>query len=232
MSFLTDIASWRQQYNRHSLPDAPLPANPLVLFALWFEAWATTQDPNRIDTNAMILATATPNGKPSVRAVLLKGFDENGFVFYTNYLSRKGNELTANPQASILFYWPSLERQVRVEGIVVKTSAQESVEYFASRPRESQLAAVASHQSQPVANQQALQALFDAAQQQFAPNAPVVCPTHWGGYRLQPNYVDFWQGRPNRLHDRITYSLLINDPPETNTSRTADSNWTIQRLAP
>ena len=220
MSFLTDIASWRQQYNRHSLPDAPLPANPLVLFALWFEAWATTQDPNRIDTNAMILATATPNGKPSVRAVLLKGFDENGFVFYTNYLSCKGNELTANPQASILFYWPSLERQVRVEGIVVKTSAQESVEYFASRPRESQLGAWASHQSAVLAGREQLEARLAEARGRFGETGEVPCPPTWGGYRLRYDRVELWQGRPSRLHDRLVYV------------RRGESHWDIQRLSP
>jgi pyridoxamine 5'-phosphate oxidase len=167
--------------------------------------------------NAMTLATVGAGGAPSARIVLLKGIDHNGFVFYTNYMSRKGRELAANPRAALVFHWTELEREVRIDGSVEKVTAAESDEYFASRPLPSRHAAIASPQSEVVASRAELEARFAAAEADHGDAAPR--PAHWGGYRLQPVTVEFWQGRPSRLHDRLLYTLQ-------------GGRWTLSRLAP
>ena len=204
------------QYNEDAIDEATVDRDPLQLFQRWLDdAKATGM---RLP-EAVTLATATPDGKPSARLVLLKGADKRGFVFYTNYQSRKARELDANPQAALVFYWPQLERQVRVEGQVERTSAEESDAYFKTRPRESQIGAVASPQSEVIASRAELQKKADELEK-FYEGREVERPTHWGGYRLQPERIEFWKGRPGRLHDRIVYEQQL------------DGTWTITRLAP
>ena len=166
----------------------------------------------------MALATTGTDGQPSARIVLLKSFDDRGFVFYTNYQSRKGQELSENPRASLLFYWPQLWRQVRIEGVVEKISPAESEAYFQSRPLGSKLGAWASNQSEVVDQRETLEARFAELQKRFGEDIPR--PEHWGGYRLKPNSIEFWQGRDNRLHDRLRYRLQDN------------GSWLIERLGP
>lgn len=166
----------------------------------------------------MTLATATPDGHPCARIVLMKSFDERGFVFYTNYNSRKGNELAENARACLLFYWSPLWRQVRIEGPVEKVTEEESEEYFHSRPVGSKIGAWASEQSHPVESRRALEKRFDEFDLKFGDKVPR--PSHWGGYRVKPEVIEFWQGQENRMHDRLRYSLQ------------ADGNWMIERLAP
>jgi len=203
------------QYNEDAIDEATVDRDPLQLFQRWLDdAKATGM---RLP-EAVTLATATPDGKPSARLVLLKGADERGFVFYTNYQSRKARELDSNAQAALVFYWPQLERQVRVEGKVERTSAEESDAYFKTRPRESQIGAVASPQSEVIASRAALQKTADELEK-FYEGREVERPAHWGGYRLRPERIEFWKGRPGRLHDRIVYER-------------ADGTWTIKRLAP
>lgn len=208
------IASLRRDYMGESLNEADLAADPFSQFQHWFDEALRAELPT---PNAMTLATASAAGAPSARIVLLKGIDHNGFVFYTNYLSRKGRELAANPRAALVFHWTDLEREVRIEGGIEKVSAAESDEYFASRPLPSRHAAIASPQSEVVASRAALEARFAAAAADHGEAAPR--PSHWGGYRLKPVTVEFWQGRPSRLHDRLLYTLH-------------DDRWTLSRLAP
>jgi pyridoxamine 5'-phosphate oxidase len=170
------------------------------------------------DAISTTLATATKDGRPSARIVLLKSFSDLGFVFFTNYLSRKAKELSENPRASLLFYWPQLWRQVRIEGDVEKISAADSESYFESRPLGSKLGAWASHQSEVVENRETLEARFGELEKRFGEEVPR--PEYWGGYRLKPNSIEFWQGRDNRLHDRLRYRLQ------------EDGAWLIERLAP
>lgn len=190
--------------------------NPLKLFRRWFDEAIASG--SRLP-DAMTLATATKEGKPSARMVLLKQADEQGFVFYTNYNSRKARELDDNPYAALVCYWVQLDRQVRVEGSVERVSAQESDEYFQTRPRESQLGAIASPQSEVIVSREFLEQRFRDFDAMYRDRA-VVRPAHWGGYRLKPEMIEFWQNRPGRLHDRILYE------------RQADGVWTIKRLAP
>ena len=190
--------------------------NPINLFRRWFEEAIAS---GSLLPEAMTLATATPDGKPSARLVLLKQADEQGFVFYTNYQSMKARELDANAQAALVFYWPQLERQVRVEGKVERVSAEESDAYFKTRPRESQIGALASPQSEVIPSREALQEKADELEKSYE-GREVARPAHWGGYRLRAERIEFWKGRPGRLHDRINYE------------RQADGSWSITRLAP
>lgn len=209
-----DIAALRQEYKGESLDEAGVAADPYTQFRHWFDAALRAELPL---PNAMTLATVTADGAPGARIVLLKDADQRGFVFYTNYQSRKGRELAANPRAVLVFHWAELEREVRIEGAVEKTSAAESDDYFSSRPLGSRHAAIASPQSAVVANRAALETRFSEIEKNQG-DAPAR-PAHWGGYRLNPVAVEFWQGRPNRLHDRLLYTL-------------AGKRWNISRLAP
>ena len=213
----SSIADLRQNYTLAGLSEADLDSNPIQQFNLWFEQ-ALAAD--LIEPNAMTLATATADGKPSARIVLLKGVSERGFVFYTNYGSQKGRQLIANPYAALVFHWDKLERQIRIEGKVEKLSSVESLEYFHSRPKASQLGAWTSNQSQVIANREVLEQKLASLQAQYSDEATIPLPEHWGGFRVVPNRLEFWQGRPSRLHDRLLYDLE------------ADGSWSISRLAP
>ena len=199
-----------------SLDICDLDRCPIRQFGRWY---TEVQTAGVTEYPAMTLATCGPEGRPSARIVYVRGFDERGFTFYTNYNSRKGTDLAHNPHGALCFYWKELERQVRIEGPVAKVSADESDEYFRGRPMKSQLGAWASEQSQPVDSQSFLEARVEELRQQFA-SGPVVRPPHWGGYRLVPDRMEFWQGRPSRLHDRFLYELQV------------DGTWTINRLSP
>jgi pyridoxamine 5'-phosphate oxidase len=213
---MTKIADIRREYKLKTLLETDVENDPVLQFGKWWdEALKSEID----DVNAMTLATATPDGKPSARIVLLKGYNEKGFVFYTNYESNKGLELADNPHASIVFYWKELQRQVRIEGITEKISAAESDAYFASRPQGSRIGALVSAQSRVVKTRHELENLFSVSQQEFA-QKDIPRPVFWGGYRIKPQLIEFWQGRPNRLHDRIQYTLK------------KDGSWKIERLAP
>jgi len=199
-----------------TLDEQSVHRDPIKQFAEWFDE-ATAAVPSF--PNAAILATATEDGKPSARVVLLKSYDADGFVFYTNYTSRKAEELKCNPQAELLFYWPELKRQVRIEGMVEKTSEQESDDYFQSRPRDSQIGAWASSQSAVIPNRQELEKRFKEIEKRYE-NQRITRPPQWGGYRLKPRKIEFWQSRESRLHDRLVY--ILKD----------DRTWMLQRLAP
>jgi pyridoxamine 5'-phosphate oxidase len=201
---------------REELDEKSVDPNPIDLFRHWFDD-AIASGLRLPD--AMTLATATKDGKPSARMVLLKQVDDEGFVFYTNYRSSKAQELEENPQAALVCYWTQLDRQVRVEGSVTRVSPAESDEYFKTRPRESQIGAVASPQSEVVESREVLEKSFRELDELYR-DRPVDRPAHWGGYRLKPERVEFWQNRTGRLHDRILYELK------------ADGSWTIKRLAP
>jgi pyridoxamine 5'-phosphate oxidase len=210
-------AAMRRDYTeRGALLETGLAADWPVQFAAWFADAAAFGLP---EPNAMIVATASADARPSARTVLLKGYDVRGFVFYTNYTSRKGTEALSNPAASLVFPWFAMQRQVIVAGAVEKVSRAETEEYFASRPRGSQLGAWASPQSQVVPDRAAVDAGLAAALERFGPDGPVPPPPHWGGLRVVPETVEFWQGRSNRLHDRLRY-------------RRAGSGWVVERLAP
>lgn len=208
------IAELRQEYMRAGLAEAGAHADPLVQFERWFEEAVAAQLPL---ANAMTLATVAASGAPAARIVLLKGVDGGGFVFYTNYLSRKGRELAAQPLACLVLLWSELERQVRIEGRVEKVPAADSDAYYASRPLGARLSAWASAQSEPVAGRAALERSLEEMVRRHGAAPPR--PPHWGGYRLLPEAVEFWQGRADRLHDRLLY-------------RRAGVHWTIERLAP
>ncbi len=197
------------------LDESGVDPNPIKQFEKWFNDALAAVIP---EADAMTLATAAKDGKPSARIVLLKGFDASGFVFYTNYESRKGKELAANPRASLVFYWQPMKRQVRIEGTVEKSSAEESDAYFRSRPVGARLGAWASRQSEVTESRQALETRFEEFANQFLEEVPR--PPHWGGFRLRPTEIEFWQGRANRLHDRLRYRLQ------------EDGSWRLERLAP
>lgn len=213
-----DIAALRHDYVAHGLRRADLDPDPIKQFAIWFGEAAAAQIR---DVNAMTLATATPDGTPSARIVLLKAISDRGFVFFTNYNSDKGRQLEANPRAALCLFWVQLERQIRIEGIVEKTSREESEEYFRSRPLGSRLGAWTSRQSEVIANRDALEAeLADVTTQYEGADVPL--PPHWGGYRVKPHSIEFWQGRTNRLHDRFRYTR----------QGEAAASWKVDRLSP
>ncbi|HET7033049.1 MAG TPA: pyridoxamine 5'-phosphate oxidase [Casimicrobiaceae bacterium] len=208
------LADARREYLGQPLSESESDADPFTQFARWFEQVRQTE----VDPTTMALATATRAGRPSVRNVLLKGVDGRGFVFYTNYNSRKARELEATGRASLLFTWRSLERQVRVDGTVEKVSAAESDTYFSTRPIESRWSVYASRQSEVVDSRETLELLFNAARERFEDDVPR--PDWWGGYRVIPDEFEFWQGRPSRLHDRLRYV------------RETKGSWRRERLAP
>ena len=211
-----DVSGVRRDYKRAALNERDAAPEPIAQFRAWL-ADALAADP--LDPTAMTLATADREGRPSARIVLLKGYDERGFVFFTNYGSRKACELLVNPRAALVFYWPASDRQVRVEGTVGKVSREDTAAYFATRPLASQLSAWASRQSAPVASREELERALAAAAERFA-GSEVPAPDFWGGYRLNPTWVEFWQGRESRLHDRLVYRRDPGGP------------WTIERLQP
>lgn len=217
------IADLRRDYCLAGLRRKDLNTDPIVQFEKWFEqarvAHASLAGKKVEDVNAMTLATADKQGQASARIVLLKGVDQRGFVFFTNYQSRKGRELTENPHAAAVFYWPELERQICIAGAVAKLSRAESEAYFKTRPKGSRLAACASTQSEVIPNREALEEKWKTLETQY-PGEDVPMPPYWGGYVLAPAHLEFWQGRPNRLHDRFRYSR----PP--------GKGWQLERLAP
>jgi pyridoxamine 5'-phosphate oxidase len=233
-----NLADFRENYRRGALNRAALDANPIAQFESWFRAaageesqsrwrkigialyklWSAIGNHRPPDINAMTLATVDKNGKPSTRTVLLKSVDERGFIFFTNYDSRKGRELSENPSAALTFFWSDLERQVCVAGTVTKLPVAESEAYFKSRPRGSRLAAWASDQSEIVPDRATLEAKWRELEKKFPGDIPL--PPNWGGFVLRPERIEFWQGRPSRLHDRFSYA------------RQADGSWQIGRLAP
>ena len=232
------IADIRREYRMSGLDAKDLGADPIAEFQHWFahateaqtgtrwrkigialyKLWHALLGHSSADVNAMTLATVDSGGQPSTRTVLLKGVDQRGFIFFTNYDSRKGHELAANPRAALTFFWPELERQVCVAGVVEKLSREESEVYFKSRPRGSQIGAWASHQSQPVENRAALEKIWQEVAAKFPNEIPI--PPNWGGFVLQPTRIEFWQGRPSRLHDRFSYT------------KQTDGSWKLARLSP
>jgi pyridoxamine 5'-phosphate oxidase len=209
------IADLRKEYTQGGLTESEADLDPFKQFQIWFEQALNSQ---LYEPNAMSLATCTPDGLPSVRIVLLKGFSERGFQFFTNYESRKGRELSDNPHAALVLYWPELERQVRIEGVVEKVTPEESDAYHASRPRGSQMGAWTSSQSVVISGREVLEKKLQEYEQQFG-DGIIPRPPHWGGYRLVPSIIEFWQGRPNRLHDRLQY-------------RRTQTGWVRKRLSP
>ena len=233
-----NLSDFRENYQRGELDRAALNANPLAQFETWFreatgdkaqsrwrkigialfKLWGAICNHGPPDINAMTLATADQDGKPSTRTVLLKTVDERGFIFFTNYDSRKGRELTENPNAALTFFWPDLERQVCVAGTVTRLPVAEAEAYFKSRPRGSQIGAWASTQSEPIPDRAYLEAQWQELEKKFPGAVPL--PPNWGGFILKPGRIEFWQGRPSRLHDRFNYVCQ------------ADGSWKIERLAP
>lgn len=211
------LADMRREYTRDGLSEAQAPAEPFGLFHQWFEeAVKTEQLP--VEPNAMMLATVDADGQPHCRVLLLKGLDDRGFTFFSNYESAKGQQLGGNPRAAMTFFWPALERQVRIEGRVEKVSAEESAAYYRVRPLGSRLGAWASPQSRVIDGRGELEQLLADTEKRFADSAPS-CPEFWGGYRLIPSRIEFWQGRTSRLHDRLNY-------------RFENDTWVRERLAP
>ncbi|HZJ92311.1 MAG TPA: pyridoxamine 5'-phosphate oxidase [Thiopseudomonas sp.] len=213
------LADMRCNYTRYGLLEENTSLDPFAVFEQWFaDALVTEQPP--VEPNSMMLATVDSDGQPHCRVLLLKGLDPRGFVFYSNYNSAKGRQLSQQPAAALTFFWPALERQVRIEGTVEKVTAAESDAYFNMRPLGSRLGAWASEQSQPIASRDVLNATLAELEQRYADNPLPPRPEHWGGYRLLPQRIEFWQGRTCRLHDRLSYQLQD------------DASWVRERLAP
>lgn len=211
-----NIADLRQDYTLQGLSETEINSNPFLQFKEWFDQALSA---NILEPNAMTVATATTEAKPSARMVLLKDFDERGFVFYTNYNSQKAQELAENPQAALVFWWAELQRQIRICGRVEKISDTESDKYFYSRPFNSRLGAWASNQSEVIENREVLEKYLEELKQKYQ-NQDVPRPSHWGGIRVIPTEIEFWQGRSSRLHDRLVYT------------RIKDGSWKIERLSP
>ncbi len=210
-----DVVHLREKFTRKGLRESDLDADPIRQFQKWFREALKA---NIVDANAMTLATASQNGIPSARVVLLKGFDERGFVFYTNYDGAKGKELAENPKAALVFHWKEIERQVRINGNVSKISREESEKYFHSRPGGSQFSAWASHQSAVIDSRDFLEGKMKEYEKKFR-GKEIPLPPYWGGYLVAPTSIEFWQGRPNRLHDRLRYTLK-------------NGMWLVERLSP
>ncbi len=210
------IADIRKDYRLQTLDEAAVAADPIQQFGIW---WQEALQSEIVEVNAMTLATANEQGVPSARIVLLKGYDERGFVFFSNYESKKAGDLQVNPMASLVFFWKELERQIRISGRVEKVTELESDQYFQSRPEGSRIGAWASPQSTVISSRQVIEEKVEALQASFE-GKEIPRPLHWGGYRVVPSSIEFWQGRSSRLHDRIQYTLQ------------SDDNWVIERLAP
>ena len=211
------VAALRREYSDRGLTEADLAADPMTMFAAWFD---DAREAGLYEPNAMVVSTVSADGRPSSRVVLLKGFSDDGFVFFTNQASRKGVELAAEPRCALLFPWHPLERQVRVEGTATDLPEADVAAYFASRPRGSRLGAHASHQSRVVASRAELDTAYAEVEAAFPGEVPV--PEEWGGYRVRPDVVEFWQGRPGRMHDRLVYRRAAGD----------QDAWRTERLAP
>ena len=212
------IRHLRKSYGIDSLEKENMQQNPFDVFKEWFEKAHSCEEIE--EANAMTLATCGKDMQPSARVVLLKGFDDKSLCFYTNYKGRKGIQLTENPKGSLMFFWPPLERQVRIEGSIEKVSPEESDAYFNSRPKGSRLGAIASSQSEKIDSREVLEQKLQDLSEQYKDTDEIPRPDHWGGYIIKPSYFEFWQGRANRLHDRISYELK------------ADGDWTMSRLSP
>jgi len=211
---MTDLASLRSEYTKASLDRGDLPSDPIAAFQFWFQQAERAKVP---EPSAMALATVHLDGTPSVRTVLLKGLDQRGFTFYTDFRSRKGIDLDSHPHAALLFYWKELERQVRITGEVTEVSSDEAAAYFRSRPLGSRLGAWASHQSAVIPDRAVLEAEVAKAKAKFGDDPPL--PPHWGGFRVAPEEIEFWQGRESRLHDRLRYTR-------------GETGWVVERLSP
>lgn len=211
-----ELSGMRKDYRRFSLDEKTADPDPFIQFDHWLSIALKS---GLIEPNAMVLATASSKGRPSARVVLMKGFDHSGFIFYTDYSSKKGRQLASNPYAAIVFLWKELEQQVRVEGKVILTSPGQSDDYFQSRPEGSRISALASRQSRSIPDRESLEKTAQKLQEKFQ-GKPIPRPTHWGGYLLRPTLFEFWQGRPNRLHDRLQYTRIKN------------GGWKMVRLSP
>lgn len=213
----SDIQNLREDYRKNTLEEENTAQNPFEQFEKWFREALDAEIP---EPNAMIIATVNADNRPSARTVLLKDFDEEGFVFYTNYTSQKGSDLSANPACAVVFNWLGLERQIRIEGNAEKISQEVSAAYFRKRPKKSQIGAWASPQSSVIDSRTILEENAEKLKEQYADTDKLPCPPHWGGYRIRPRRIEFWQGRSSRLHDRLNYL------------RAEDNSWKRERLAP